>query len=587
MCGIGGLIRHKGNSREGVLEALHKALSHRGPDDYGVVTLKTLSLVHTRLSIIDVEGGHQPLENAEKKSLLIGNGEIYNYVELKKIYGDYPYTCQSDMEVIFPLYQGHGSSFAQHLRGMFALALYDESKDRLILARDPYGIKPLYYVETPDFFAFASEIQALVKAGLVQAKINDRARTESLHLRYNTGAETPYEGVRRVLPGETIVLENGKIQDRFIHQILSKNTKKLSLDEALEAFDEALSDSVKVHLRSDVPYGLFLSGGLDSAALLKLMHRHTEEPIQSFTIGFDQQSVHDERYAASQLAMAVGANHRELHFTEQDFWELLPKVVMAMDDPIFDQAMVPTYKLAQEAAKHVKVVLCGEGGDEMLAGYRRYQKARLPTILGGRLIRKKSVFHNLQNLFIHDPSQWRQGLLDLCSLENQPSRSRVQISQAIDCRSWLANNLLIKLDRCLMAHGVEGRTPLLDPVVTDVTFSLADSLKIKNGQGKWLLRKWLEKTFPEARPFDKKRGFRVPVAQWMLNQKHRLVPLLRHQQGLKELCHEDAVENLFKTLSKDTEFAAWVLLVYALWYKHHIQGYFLEGDTFQCLDNFS
>lgn len=582
MCGIAGIIRKKNNYDEKTLKAFQASLSHRGPDDHGAVTVKKTSFLHTRLSIIDVEGGHQPLES-ENGCLLIGNGEIYNYVELKKQYATYPYKCHSDMEPVFPVYEEFGPDFTTHLRGMYALALYDERHERLMLARDPFGIKPLYYLENDDIFAFSSEIQAFFKAGLCAPELNPSVRDEAIQLRFNTGRETPYKEIYRVLPGETLVVENGSIIKRFTHDVLPKAQKKISYDQAFDQLDKALNDSVKVHLRSDVPYGLFLSGGLDSAAVLKLMQFHTDQPIQTFTIGFDRDSVHDERFKAKHLAAAVGARHKEIHFTENDFWSTLPRVVTAIDDPIFDQAMVPTYRLAEEASKQVKVVLCGEGGDEMLAGYRRYQKASLPEWLGGRIIRKKGVFHKLEGLFKHDLSQWREGLLDLCNKEYSLSRSRIQIAQAVDCRSWLANNLLTKLDRCLMAHSLEGRTPFLDLLVTQATFSLADKYKIKKGYGKWLLRKWLERHFPEAQPFEKKRGFRVPVPDWILNKKQKLAPLMAQQEAIKEICHEDRVAYFFKNLDAKHEFAAWVLLVYALWYKCHIQRISLEGNTFDCL----
>jgi asparagine synthase (glutamine-hydrolysing) len=585
MCGIAGIVWREKPYNSGIIESLQKALQHRGPDDQGVITLNSVSLVHTRLSIIDVAGGHQPLKDLNN-NWLIGNGEIYNYVELKEQYSTFPYNCGSDMEVAFPLYQLYGDSYPHYLRGMFALAFYDQNADTLILSRDPYGIKPLYYVDTGDIFAFASEIQALLKIGILKAEINPSARDEVLQLRFNTGAETPYKGVKRLLPGETLVLKSGQIIKRFVHTFLNKKPKKVSYDHALKQFDLSLRDSVKVHLRSDVPYGLFLSGGIDSATLLKLMQDHTKMPLNTYTIGFDRQSVHDERSQAYQLAKTVGANHQEILFTEQDFWNLLPQVVKAIDDPIFDQAMLPTYKLAQVASKDIKVVLCGEGGDEMLAGYRRYQKASLPWWLGGRVVRKKGVFHKLDSLFKHDISQWRGGLETLYKQQLSSDWTRTQLSQAIDCQSWLPNNLLIKLDRCLMAHGVEGRTPLLDTLVTENSFALPDKLKISRGYGKWLLRKWLEINFPEAKPFDKKRGFRVPVGDWMITHKHHLGSLMSKQEGLKEICNLDQIKYFFENLSPRQEFPAWALLVYTLWYKNFIQRLPLQGNTFDCLEKF-
>lgn len=580
MCGIAGILFKKDTAREkleNLKQALAASLHHRGPDDVGFYQDEHFLLVHTRLSIIDVKGGHEPFVTSDY--VLGGNGEIYNSPELRADLTQYPYQTGSDIETVLPLYQKYGTDFADHLRGMYALALYDKQKHNLTLSRDPYGIKPLYYVETSDYFAFASEIQSLIKSGLVKPELNQTAFTEVLQLRYNTGTDTSIADVYRVAPGQTLVVSMDK--RIVVHQIdyLREGHKiDKSFDRALENLEKTLNDSVSVHLRSDVPYGLFLSGGLDSATILHYMARLSDQPVRTYTVGFDSDRFADERGTAKAMAESVGAHHTEIHFTGADFWTYLPKVIKCMDDPIADQAMLPTCKLAERAHQDVKVVLCGEGGDEMLAGYRRYGKVGWPRLLGGRRIAKeRGVFDAHASLFKIDLSDWHKGMQDLLSSETIRPRSKRQIAQAIDIKSWLANNLLTKLDRCLMAHGVEGRTPLLDPEITKVTFFLPEAFRYKGKYGKWILRKFLERNFPIAEPFSKKKGFRVPVADWMQARREELAVFIGKQTFVQKYCHVEKVEAFFRTFTDKDEFQAWSLLTIALWYKYHICGEEIEG----------
>lgn len=600
MCGIAGVYwknkrpHHWQSAHTGTL--LSKALEHRGPDDHGVISCsETMDLVHTRLSIIDVGGGHQPLIDKESSVFLVGNGEIYNYRELKDLYPHYAYTSESDMESVFPLYRAYGQGFASSLRGMFALALYDQNQNSLLLSRDPYGIKPLYYAEDGEKVVFASEPQALFKAGLWIPRVQKDARDEVLNLRYATGQHTPFQGIKRVSPGETMVFQHHHCykaprQDPLCRPTSCGTTSygKISTQaQALKALDTALRDSIRVHLRSHVPYGLFLSGGIDSAVILKLMHQETGKPIRSWTLGFEGKDVHDERAMAGRLAHSVGALHEEILFTEKDFWTSLPSVVACLDDLNLDQATLPTYALAQVASKEVKVVLCGEGGDELFGGYRRYQKASWPAWMGGRLFRQKGTFQKQDALF-NPPldSQWYERLKTLCLQEKEKNFTPLQQAQALDCGTWLPNGLLLKLDRCLMAHGVEGRTPFLDPQVTAQAFFLKDSWKWRWGYGKWLLRQWLHENFPESSPFAKKKGFRVPVERWLMDHKKALAQMVAMQDGIQELCtSSENVRDFFTSLTSENAFGAWTLLVYALWYKHHIQGVCLKGiPTFEALN---
>ncbi len=564
------------------LDALTAALAHRGPDGSGRYVNGNVGLVHTRLAIIDLETGDQPLHEAGGAAL-IANGEIYNYIELREQLAGVNFATGSDCELPLHLYRRMGVDYTSKLRGMYAIAIHDPEAGKLVLSRDPFGIKPLYYVENSDGFAFASEPQALVRAALVQPHVNEQARKEMLQLQFSTGRGTLYDHVKRVLPGETLVVVQGKVVERHRHEALpAGGPVEWTEAEALSKLDKALEDSVKIHQRSDVPYGMFLSGGIDSAALLTLMARLNQRPVLAFTAGFPESGAMDERQQARKVAHALGAKHVEVEFTEQDFWSLLPEIAAAMDDPAADYAVLPTYKLAREAKKDVKVILCGEGGDEMFGGYGRYRSVTRPWWRGGRTVRARGAFDGL-GVLREDVAGWRDGIAAAEATESKEGRSRVQIAQAIDFADWLPHDLLAKVDRCLMAHGVEGRTPFLDPEVANVAFRLPDSLKIRKGLGKWALRQWLARQLPEADAFGKKHGFTVPVAQWIAHKGDKLGPLVAASPGVAEICVPDQVIKLYRTPGKRAGFAAWVLLFYALWHRANVQGHKPHGDVFESL----
>lgn len=584
MCGIAGLMTADGAPPEqDRLDRLRRALQHRGPDGDGTDVAGGTALVHTRLSIIDLETGDQPLYLADRTAL-IGNGEIYNYRELRAVSPDTPYVTQSDCESPLHLYRQHGVEFANHLRGMYALAIHDRRSGRLLLTRDPFGIKPLYYVEFPGGFAFASELQALIAAGLGAPVLNHAARDELLQLQFTTGRETAFEGLYRVLPGETLVVSAGRIVERHHRPALpDERPRDWREEEALAALERELLESVELHQRSDVPYGMFLSGGVDSSALLAAMARLNSRPVLAFTAGFDVSDAHDEREQARAVAKASGAEHVEVEFGEADFWSTLPSVAAALDDPTADYAVLPTFKLAETAARQVKVVLSGEGGDELFAGYGRYRSALRPWWKGGRRqLRGRGRFDRL-GVLRSDSLAWRDGIMAAESLQATAGLTRLQTVQAIDCQDWLPNDLLIKLDRCLMAHGVEGRTPFLDPGMADFALRLPDDLKIRRGRGKYLLRRWLQENLPEARPFERKRGFTVPVGAWILARGRELGPLVARQPGIAEVAYPERVIDLFRRGGKREGLAAWTLLFYALWHQRHILEKPAEGDVFAAL----
>ena len=588
MCGIAGIMTADGRPPEDeILSRLSAALAHRGPDGRGRHARGDVGMIQTRLAIIDLETGDQPIY-ASGGAALVANAEIYNYVELRAQMADTDFRTRSDCEPALHLYLRHGPDFARHLRGMYAIAIHDPGRGRLVLARDPFGIKPLYYAETGAGFAFASEPRALLEAGLVGRSLAPRARAELLQLQFTCGRDTAFEGISRVAPGETMVVEGGVIVSRSrLHALPAGGPEGWGEAEAARRLDEALRDSVTIHQRSDVPYGMFLSGGVDSSAVLALMRELNAEPVRAFTVGFGGTAVHDERDHARAVAAAAGAHFRAVEFDEADFWRLLPAISRAMDDPAADYAVLPTYKLAALAREEgLKVILTGEGGDELFAGYGRYRRARRWRLFGGRPMRSSGAFDGLGILTGDAVLHWRAGTARAEADAELPGRTTLQVAQAVDCADWLPNDLLAKLDRCLMAHGVEGRTPFLDTRVAGVAYRLADRFKVKGGLGKWLLRRWLDERLPEARPFTRKRGFTVPVGGWMAGRGRELGPLVAAQPGVAEACLPGTVASLFATLdggNAKLARAAWILLFFALWHRTHILGRDPGGDVFEAL----
>ena len=583
MCGITGIMTASGAppDRTAIL-SMQQSLIHRGPDGDGLHFADSVGMAHQRLAVIDLETGDQPFR-LEDGSTLIANAEIYNYVELRKELANVSFSSKSDCEVALHLYDQDGDGYANRLRGMYAIAIHDPSERRLLLSRDPFGIKQLYYTEGPFGFAFASEPQALIASGIVAADVRFEAAMELLQLQFTTGRETVFPGIYRGLPGETLVVESGRIARRLRRAALPEGPPE-ELDEAtaLARLEAALMDSVEVHQRSDVPYGMFLSGGIDSSVVVALMAKLNDRPVRAFTVGFSDTGAVDEREHARTVAAAVGAEHIEIDFTEQDFWTTLPQIARVMDDPVADYAELPTYKLASVAGQDLKVILCGDGGDELFGGYGRYRSMMRPWWRYKRALRSRGALEGL-GVARMETRDWRKGVAASEATASALGRTPLQVAQATDCADWLAHDLLIKLDRCLMAHGVEGRTPMLDSAVSEAVFRLPDRLKVRGRVGKWILRKWLDGVLPASKPFSPKRGFTVPVGEWLIRKGATLGPLVARQAGVADLCRPDAVEKIFISNRRRAGFAAWVLLFYALWHRYHVEGVRGDGDIFDLL----
>ncbi len=581
MCGIAGIVMRDGQPVDPArLDALARAMAHRGPDGVGTFVSGSIGLLNTRLAIIDLATGDQPLFEPEG-AVLVANAEIYNDPEIRKALADAPYRTGSDCESPLQLYRREGSDFADHLRGMYAIALYDPSTGQVVLARDPFGIKQLYYTETEGYFAFASEPQALIAAGLAGRTLRSPARAELLQLKFTTGRETIFADIQRLLPGERLVMSTGAIAQRSFRPALPAGGPVKGDDETLlNRLDAVLSDTVGHHLRSDVPYGLFLSGGIDSSVLVALMARLTGQSVRALTAGFPGSGGADETALARRVAHAVGAEHEVVAVTEADFWAFAPAVAAALDDPTTDAAALPTWMLARAAKGQMTVVLSGEGADEVFGGYSRYRRVGWLGALAGRS-RTRGVFRG-PAADAAALKGWRDGLARAEADVGASGRSTMQRLQAIDCAEWLPNDLLVKLDRCLMAHGLEGRTPYLDPVVADFAFRLPDRAKVRGGLGKWLLREWLARNVPAAEPFARKQGFNPPMGEWIAARAGRVGELVAAQPGVAEWLPAEQVRAVIGEAARRGQ-PAWSLLFYALWHSHHVLGLDADGSVEEVL----
>jgi asparagine synthase (glutamine-hydrolysing) len=556
MCGIAGVIGRPEGAR-----ALIEQLTHRGPDGIRVEEIKGHSLAHARLSIIDLNTGWQPLHAAG--STIIGNGEIYNYVELAEEFQlNGKLATGSDFEPLLHIYAQEGERAFDRLRGMYAFCLIGVD-GRFWLMRDPFGIKPLYVKEEHDAVLFASEPRVFGAAA-----VNSEIARQVAALHYSVETQTAWPGVRRLAPGEIVEVVDGKLKPLRRRAAIPGRRHRAGMpagsrryDYVIAELDRVLEDSVHVHQRADVPYGLFLSGGIDSTTIATMMARLNERPVVAYTCGFTALSARDERAQAERVARALNLDWQETTFGEEDFWAIAPQVAWAMDDPVADYACLPTYKLAQAAKARLTVVLTGEGGDELFGGYGRYRRAMRPAWLGGRPAEPQ--IDNVLSAAALDA--WRRA-----ARSDSNHLSGLQRAQWNDIATWLPDDLLLKADRCLMAHGLEGRTPFLDSEVAALAFHLPDNLKVRDRFGKYILRAWLERHCPAAEPWAKKRGFTVPVADWIAPRAGDLARTLSKVATVRAACDAATVQAIFQNEAHAA--SRWPLLFLGLWGLIHVEG---------------
>ena len=552
MCGIVGLV---GGAERSIIERMMFTLNHRGPDDCGVHHTPHVALGVRRLSIIDVPSGHQPLANEDGAIAVVFNGEIYNYKELRhrlEAQG-HIFQTQSDTEVLVHLFEEYGDGLVHLLQGMFAFALWDEKRCRLLLARDRLGVKPLYYATIPHGLVFASEAKALFQHPAVRPAIDADALNQYLSLRYVPGEDTLFRGVKKLLPGHLLVHQDGRTDVRRYWQlVLGDFQPAVNLDEAVEEFGTLLRETVRTHLASDVPLGVLLSGGLDSAAVTALTAAASNRPVKTFTVGFDLPGAHNELAEARRVARHLGTDHHEL-VVKPDAADLLPKLAWHMDEPVADPAALPTYLICKFARESVAVVLTGEGGDELLAGYPRYVwfarakalQSSTPRWLRERVLLPLSHFapvgaryHTALDNVLAERSDidrhlhWVPGLAPELRAELAPHQPRAsnQSLEAyltpsqdhiihrltnLDVHTWLVDDVLHKMDRMSMATSVEARVPFLDHRLVEFVASLPLDVKLANLGTKTLLKRAMAPLLPRATVRRRKHAFQIPLDQWV------------------------------------------------------------------------
>lgn len=586
MCGIAGWFGREPRLPDRQ-EQVAERLRHRGPDAEGVYRNPGVILYHSRLSIIDPAGGDQPMISSDGRYALVANGEIYNHVELHAELeaAGADFRTHSDCEVILQGYALWGESILERLEGMYAFALHDVIRDELLLARDPLGMKPLYLSRQPFGVAFASEIKALLPMLPSAAAVSPIPLVQYFENQHSLGKETVFEGVERVRPGEAVLLGQGVEKRRWFHWRLNRVAPTAPADPVGE-LDSLMETVFTQHQRSDVPIGLFLSGGVDSTVLLGLMRRYGVEDINTFSLGFPGSSVGDELETATRLAKHFGARHHVITPDADALLERFVHTIWAADELMRDWANLPTSLLAEQASSQLKVVFSGEGGDEVFAGYGRYRSSNSERWLKrvfypgtGGFRARGDLRGGLRRQILGEQllaarSAWRQPLVD--SWSGYPrSWSALQKMQALDLQHALPDNLLTKADRMLMAHGVEGRMPFVDRRVVEFGFALPDALKRDGREGKKILKRWAGSFMPAEHFSLGKRGFHVPISDWWQGERlTRLGKVLAGNSAIQTWCNLAGVADLVTRQGHkgDRARTLMTLLQFAIWHRLFIEG---------------
>jgi len=626
MCGICGKLNFdRGEAVDpALLRRMIDVINHRGPDGKGEYRSGPIGLGHTRLSIIDLSTGNQPMCNEDGTVWIVYNGEIYNFPELRAqlVARGHKFKSTTDTEVIIHLYEEFGAESVAQFRGMFAFALWDERKQSLLLARDRVGVKPLYYTDTGKALLFGSEIKSLLADPSVERRINPHAIDRFLTYYYLPGNETLFEGILKLEPGHYLTAIDGRIMKRQYWDLqFPTNPPKRSFDDAVHELRSLLRCTVNDHMISDVPVGVLLSGGVDSTGILRYACEQTSMPIQTFTIGFSGADFADERPYARLAAQTYGTVHQELSMTAVDFREFLPKYVWHMEEPVCEPPAVALYfvsRLARQSS--VKVLLSGEGGDEAFGGYQTYRNLLLleglksafgpakPLLRSGlqvlgqlgwkrvvpysqlvdpalrqyylsRTATPETLFNRIKSIlytkeFIsalgdHESDEPTSRLFD--QVDGQPLLDRMLY---VDTKTWLPDDLLVKADKMTMATSVELRVPLLDFQVLEFAASLPQSFKVRGWATKRLLKAALKDSVPQEILKRKKTGFPVPYERWLRKDLKEFVidTLLGQRTGLSSYFRKDTISEIVTNLHRHGVGGKEVfcLIVLELWHRRFL-----------------
>ena len=626
MCGIAGIFNFR--TQEPVsprlLKVMPDTLVHRGPDDEGFYVSGALGLAHRRLSIIDLESGHQPMTNEDGSVWVVFNGEIYNFLELHDdlIKKGHTFKTRSDTEVIVHLYEEQGERCFERLRGMFAIAIWDSRRRKLVLARDRVGKKPLFYFSDGCKVAFASEMKAILQVPGVSREIDPQAVSDYFSFLYIPAPKSIFKSVRKVLPGHYVVISDQGIREREYWDISFCDIEERTEEDWCESLLETFREAVRVRLISDVPLGAFLSGGIDSSAVVAAMAGFCNEPVTTCSIGFEEKEFNELGYAR-QIADRFATNHHE-RIVRPDAVGVVEKLVWHYDEPFADSSAVPTYYVSKVARERVTVALAGDGGDENFAGYRRYYfdrrenalRAILPfafrqPVFGAlasvypkadwapRVFRGKATFENLARspieAYFRSVSALRPELkaqiIDQDLLRELAGYDSLNVLhsyydkadtvdplsriQYVDIKTYLPDDILVKVDRASMAHSLEVRAPILDHKLIEFAASMPSTLKLRGTNGKYIFKKALKRVLPDSVLYRPKMGFAVPLARWFRTELKELAHNVIFSRNGDSLLNQASVRRVWQEhqsglRNRSTEL--WTLLMFRLWEQQFMSG---------------
>ena len=629
MCGITGCLNccpARPVSAE-LIRRMNHVLRHRGPDDEGVFIQENVGLGQQRLAIIDTSGrGHQPMSNEDGTVWITFNGEVYNHPQLRIQLEDqgHVFRSKTDTEVIIHLYEEKGLGCLQELRGMFAFALWDGRRRRLVLARDRMGQKPLFYAEHDHRFLFASEIKAILQVQGFPRALNPQSLHHFLTYKFVPPPHTMFSGIWELPPAHFLVWEDGAYRVERYWSLSYADKLDLPEEDVLHRLDAILDEAVRVRMISDVPLGVFLSGGIDSSLVVAYMSRHSSEPIKTFSIGFTEAD-YDELPFARAVAEQYKTDHHEF-IVRADALNILPKLIWHFDQPFADSSAVPTYYVAQLARQHVTVALNGDGGDEAFAGYSRYlgyyvlqHYTRIPAVLrrgaqqllehlpipqrkgtlwsrfnwlnsrslaslDGHYVRSIANFSDEQKRDLYTPSFQQQingcdSIAYMQSLEEPGLNSPLDRMLRADALAYLPGDLLVKVDRMSMAHSLEPRSPFLDHVLVEFAASLPAEIKFRRGRLKHLLKQLAQDKLPAEIVKRRKKGFAAPVGRWLREELRPVIEeyLLSSHLASEGVLHQPAINELWQH-HRDQEWRnahgtrLWALLNLELWFRFFIES---------------
>lgn len=639
MCGICGKISYGGKPvEEALIRKMCRSFSYRGPDDEGIYInsnggngrrSKSIVLGHKRLSIIDLSpAGHQPMANEDKTIWITYNGEIYNFKEIRAGLKEkgHSFKSDTDTEVILHLYEEEGIQAVQRLNGMFAFALWDEEKDKLWVCRDRLGIKPLVYYWDGTYFAFASEIKALLCDPLISRQLDYEALQLYLAFSYVPAPYTIFKDIKKLEPGHSLILKDGKLsieQYWEVPQSVDPDISSLSFSDQEKIFRERLyenlSEAVKARMVADVPLGAFLSGGIDSSIIVALMAQHSSKPIKTFSIGFKDNPLFDETAYAREVADLYNTDHHEFKLTYQDMLDVYTKVLSTFDEPFSDSSAIPTYIVSRETKEYVTVALSGDGGDELFAGYRSYlgeywykrymvipaffrenvMEKLLNALPDSRDVRLLEYVRRLKKFIRGTKGSFSERMLalkEICPMDlrhkllpgmndNEGDLALEQVRKRLqsysgdrinailysDIKDSLPGDMLTKVDWMSMKNSLEVRVPFLDHRVVESAFSMQGIFKLHKGTTKYILKETFKDMLPASLYRRPKAGFEVPISQWLKTDlKFLLKEFLSEdrikKQGLFDFVIIDRLIRDHEDCRTDTSWALWNLIVFQYWY---------------------